>query len=151
MSEFLVYNTLLLRILLSLSIDTYMDNASIKDNIRKIRKSKRLTQEEMAHKLGISLTAYRDLERGDTSIVNTNLLKVADELEISSEELLLGYQPVQMEGPVLEDVRQEYGSRINILERRISDLEKLVFSLEETISTKNEIIAMLRKSLAEDK
>lgn len=128
-----------------------MDNASIKDNIRKIRKSKRITQEGMAHKLGISLTAYRDFERGETAIVNTNMQKVAEHLDVSQEELILGYQPTQMEGPVLEDVRQEYGSRINTLERRISDLEKLVCSLEETISTKNEIIAMLRKSLAEDK
>ena len=41
-----------------------MDNNSIKENIRKIRKSKGLTQEEMAHRMGISLTAYRDLEKG---------------------------------------------------------------------------------------
>ena len=34
---------------------------------------------------------------------------------------------------------------------QIADLEKLVSSLEETISSKNEIITMLRKSLGEDK
>lgn len=49
------------------TMDWIMDNNSIKDNIRRIRKSRKLTQEDMAHKLGISLTAYRDLERGNTS------------------------------------------------------------------------------------
>jgi len=105
----------------------------------------------MALKLGISLTAYRDLEKGETSIVNTNLNKVADILDTSAEELVLGYRPLQMQGPGLEDIKEEYGSRVSVLERRIADLEKLVVSLEETISTKNEIIAMLKKTLDEEK
>lgn len=128
-----------------------MDNTSIKQNIRNIRKSRKLTQEEMAYRMGISLTAYRDLEKGETSIVNSNLIKVAELLDTSSEELVLGYRPVQMEGPGLEDVREEYLERMSVLEKRITDLEKLIGSLEETISTKNEIITMLKKSLGEDK
>lgn len=128
-----------------------MDNTSIKKNIRNIRKSRKLTQEEMAYRMGISLTAYRDLEKGETSIVNANLLKVAELLDTSSEELVLGYRPAQMEGPGLEDIREEYLSRMKTLEKRISDLEKLIGSLEETICTKNEIITMLKKSLGDDK
>lgn len=128
-----------------------MDNRSIKQNIRSARKSRKLTQEDMAHRLGISLTAYRDMEKGDTSIVNTNLNKVADILTTSAEELVLGYRPIQMQGPGVEDIKEEYGSRVSVLERRIADLEKLVVSLEETISTKNEIIAMLKKTLDEEK
>ena len=128
-----------------------MDNTSIKQNIRNIRKSRKLTQEEMAYRMGISLTAYRDLEKGETSIVNANLLKVAELLDTSSEELVLGYRPIQMEGPGLEDVREEYLERMSVLEKRITDLEKLIGSLEETISTKNEIITMLKKSLGEEK
>ena len=101
--------------------------------------------------MGISLTAYRDLEKGETSIVNANLLKVAELLDTSSEELVLGYRPIQMEGPGLEDVREEYLERMSVLEKRIIDLEKLIGSLEETITTKNEIITMLKKSLGEEK
>jgi transcriptional regulator with XRE-family HTH domain len=126
-----------------------MDNTSIKNNIRRIRKARKITQEEMAHRLGISVTAYRDFEKGGTSIVNGNVMKLASLLETSTEELVLGYRPSQIEGTVLEDVRQEYGARIGTLERRIADLEKLVDSLEETISTKNEIIKMLKKRLGE--
>ena len=99
----------------------------------------------------MSLTAYRDLEKGDTSIVNAHLQKIAKLLDTSSVDLVLGYRPIQMEGPRLEDIRDEYIERVSVLEKRISDLEKLVNSLEETISTKNEIITMLKKSLDMDK
>ena len=128
-----------------------MDNSTIKDNIRRIRKASRLTQEDMAHKLDISLTAYRDLEKGNTSIVNANVMKIAQLLDTSAEELVLGYHPVQAPGKLLEEMRSEYGGRISTLERRIADLEKLVESLEETIKTKNEIITMLKNKLAEEK
>ncbi len=124
-----------------------MDNSTIKDNIRKIRKSRRMTQEEMAHGMDISLTAYRDLEKGRTSIVNDNLAKIASLLNTSSEELVLGYRPVQAEGRQIEDVQAEYGERITVLQRRIADLEELVKTLKESIETKNEIITMLKKSL----
>jgi transcriptional regulator with XRE-family HTH domain len=128
-----------------------MDNSSIKDNIRKIRKARRLTQEEMALQLGMSLTAYRDLEKGSTSILNSNLHKIASLLDTPTEEIVLGYRPSQMEGADLKEVQQEYSDRISVLERRIGDLEKLTHSLEETIRSKNEIISMLKKRLGEDK
>ncbi len=128
-----------------------MDNLTIKENIRKIRKSRRLTQEEMAHMLDISLTAYRDLEKGDTNIINSNIMKIASLLETSMEELVLGYVPAQAEGRQLEDIQAEYGGRLAVMERRIADLEKLVESLDETIRTKNEIITMLKKHIDENK
>lgn len=128
-----------------------MDNSTIKDNIRRMRKASRLTQEEMANKLDISLTAYRDLEKGSTNIVNANVMKIAQLLDTSTEELVLGYRPVQTPVKLLEDMRSEYGGRISTMERRITDLEKLVQTLEETIKTKNEIIIMLKNRLDEEK
>lgn len=127
-----------------------MDNTSIKNNIRKTRKARKITQEEMAHLLGISVTAYRDFEKGGTSIMNGNVTKVADLLKTSAEELVLGYRPSQIEGVALEDMRKEYKGQIQVLERRVADLEKLVNSHEETISSKNEIIKMLKKRLGVD-
>ena len=127
-----------------------MDNSSIKDNIRKIRKARRLTQEEIPLQLGMSLTAYRDLEKGNTSIINSNLHKIASLLDTPTEEIVLGYRPSQIEGANLKEVQQEYSDRISVLERRIADLEKLACSLEETIRSKNEIISMLKKRLDMD-
>ena len=128
-----------------------MDNSSIKNNIRKVRMAKKLTQEEMAGRLNISLTAYRDLEKGSTNLMNSNLIRIAELLDTSTEEIMLGYRPVQAPGKLLEDVRSEYGGRIETMERRIADLERLVKSLEETINTKNEIISMLRKAASAEK
>jgi transcriptional regulator with XRE-family HTH domain len=127
-----------------------MDNSSIKDNIRKVRMARNITQESMADRLDISLTAYKALEKGKTKIVNANVIKMAQLLETSTEELVLGYHPVQAPGQLLEDVRTEYGGRIKALERRIEDLERLVKTLEDTISTKNEVISMLKKSASEN-
>ncbi len=128
-----------------------MDNISIKDNIRKIRKARKLTQEDMAHKLGISLTAYRDFEKGNTMILHGNLPKIASCLDTPTEEIVLGYRPAQIEGTDLKEIQAEYTGKINILERRIADLEKLVKAQEESIASKNEIIAMLKKRLDENK
>lgn len=124
-----------------------MDNTSIKNNIRKIRKERKLTQEEMAHHLGISLTAYRDFEKGSTSILNGNLHKIASLLDTPAEEIVLGYRPSQIEGTNLQEVQEEYSGKIDVLERRIRDLEKLVRSHEEIISSKDEIIAMLKRRI----
>ena len=72
-----------------------MDNLTIKQNIRKARKKRNITQEEMADRLGISLTAYRDLEKGGTSVVHGKVIKMAELLETSTEEIVLGYRPSQ--------------------------------------------------------
>ena len=122
-----------------------MDNTSIKENIRKIRKQRKMTQEDMAHLLGISVTTYRDLERGNTSIMNAHVLKIAELLETSTEEVVLGYRPVQVPGKRLEEIQAEYSDKINALETEIEYLRKLVKSLEEALAAKNQVIEMLQK------
>lgn len=128
-----------------------MDNITIKENIRKIRKARKMTQEEMALQLGISITAYRDLEKGSTSILNGNVLKLAELLDTPTEELVLGYRPSQIESATLKEVRDEYSEKLEVMNRRIDDLEKLVVSYEEIIKSKNEIISMLKKRLGEER
>ncbi|MBE6250402.1 MAG: helix-turn-helix domain-containing protein [Bacteroidales bacterium] len=128
-----------------------MDNSSIKENIRKIRKARKVTQEEMALQLGLSITAYRDLEKGNTSILNGNIHKIADLLDTPTEEIVLGYRPSQMGAGSLREIQAEYSGKIDILLRRIQDLEKIIASNEEIIRSKNEIISMLKKRLGEER
>lgn len=128
-----------------------MDNNSIKDNIRKVRKVRKVTQEEMAHRLGLSITAYRDLEKGSTSLLNSNVHRIASLLETSAEEIVLGYRPAQIEGVDTRTLQEEYSGKLDLLKKRISDLEKLVASHEETIRSKNEIISMLKKRIEESR
>lgn len=134
-----------------------MDNTSIKKNIRKARIARKITQDEIAFQLGISANAYRDFEKGGTAIFNGNLYKIAEILNISLEELLLGFLPVQMELNLLEEARSKYGNEVSVLEQRVVSLETLVATLmatiedkNEIISTKNEIIKLQKKRLGED-
>ena len=127
-----------------------MDNNSIKENIRNIRKRNGMTQEEMAHRIGISLTAYRDLEKGATAIFNSNIYRIAELTGLSTEEVVLGYRP-DVQDDRIDDEQVEYSHRMESLMTRISDLEKIVASLEETIDSKNEIIAMLKKNIDGDR
>lgn len=122
-----------------------MNNSTIKENLRKIRKERRITQEDMAFRLGISLTAYRDLERGNTSMVNASLIRSAQLLETSTEEIVLGYKPAQLSTRKLEEMESQYSGRISELEKEVEYLRKLVNSLEETVTTKNQVIEMLQK------
>ena len=126
-----------------------MDNLTIKQNIRKARTKRRITQEEMAARLGISLTAYRDLEKGGTSVMHGNIIRMAELLDTSAEEIVLGYHPSELEAGTLEDVRIQYGNQICILEEKINDQRKLISTLEAQIADKNEIIKMLKKRLGE--
>ena len=128
-----------------------MDNNSIKDNVCKFRKQRKMTQEEMADLLGISITAYRELEKGSTSMMNQHILKMARITNTPTEEIVLGYMPAQIANPgKLRDLQAEYEEKIKERDRRIAELEKMVSYLEETIATKNEIITMLKKSFGED-
>ena len=125
-----------------------MDNSSIKENIRRARLMCKMTQEELADILGISLTAYRDLEKGPTAIINANITKIADATGSTVEEIMLGFRPMPSDGR-LEEVQAEYGRHESILQTRISDLERLVCSLKDTIACKDEIITMLKKNIDE--
>ena len=126
-----------------------MDNFSIKNNIRRTRKEKGLTQEEMAHLLNMSLTAYRDLEKGATNMLNSNISRIVEITDSSVEEIVLGYRPLSDDKILkeFEDYKAEYGNREEALKTRIKDLEKIVASLEEIVVVKNEIINMLKKNI----
>jgi pyruvate carboxylase subunit B len=135
-----------------ISVQSMLKNAGFdvpEINMEAYMEARKLTQEEMALQLGISITAYRDLEKGSTSILNSNVYRIADLLDTPTEEIVLGYRPTQAEGATLQEMQQEYSGKVETLERRILDLEKLVASHEETIRSKNEIISMLKKRLGE--
>lgn len=133
-----------------------MDNISVKKNISRTRENLRITQEEMAEKLGISRNTYRSIEKGQTKLVNEHLDRIASILETSAEELVLGYAPERHGQAMLGEIQEEYEFRlkekdrahaeqIGKLESTIRELNEKVRLLEELIDTKNEIISMLRK------
>jgi len=62
-------------------------------NIRAARKAARLTQEQMAEELGMSVLSYGKLERGCQSISLERLARIAEVLDVTVYELLDGAIP----------------------------------------------------------
>lgn len=53
-----------------------MTHRNIGVQVKKLRKSKGLGRDEFAHKLGLSVEAYKNLERGRKEIDDALLLKI---------------------------------------------------------------------------
>lgn len=148
----------------NLSFITYyssviMDNASIKENIIRIRTEKGISQDEMARALGISRNSYRSIEKGLTCLINKRLGEIAKILEAPVEELALGYQPIESEER-LEDIRLTYkrnadnmksatDARIAELERTIASQKETIANLQDLVESKTEIISLLKRNMKE--
>ena len=132
-----------------------MDNASIKENIFRIRTEKGLSQDEMARKLGVVRNTYRKIEKGDIRLISEHVSELAEIFGIS-EELILGYKPAEDSG-MMEDARAEYDTRIaaltsayeNTISRLRSEIESRdaeIRDLRSMIEDKNEIISLLKRN-----
>ena len=67
-----------------------LDESTLRENLKKARKSFDYTQSELAESIGISVTAYQKLEKGKTRILNKNFSKCAEVLGVSLAELVNG-------------------------------------------------------------
>jgi len=127
------------------------------ENIQRIRQEKKISQKEIAEKLGISRTAYANLEKGRTRIVNEHVEKFAEITGVSTAELVLGYkipenlntlEKAQAEyGRKRKEIIDEYELRIEKLNETIADLEQKVSDLRELVDTKNDLINFYRAEL----
>lgn len=138
-----------------------MNNYSVKKNISQKRKASGISQTEMADKLGLSRTAYRNIEMGDTRLISDKVEDIARLLDVTAEELVLGYKPSENMAMRFNDIEHEfeeersaiirqYESEMNRLENTIDTLNSYITALKDTLLTKDEMIAMLKKKLADD-
>ncbi len=132
-----------------------MDNDSIKGNIIRRRTEEGISQDEMARRLDISRTSYRNIERGKSRIISRRLPDIARQLNISEEELVLGYKPSAGQSR-LEELKVKYNEDLagvkSGLEARIAELEAavamrdaLIANLNELVRSKDEIISLLKR------
>lgn len=127
---------------------TTMDTTTVKGNIQRVRKDLRLTQAEMASKLGISRTAYRNFEKGETKVFSDHITKMATLSGKTEEELVLGYTPRNLaDGELRElhnyreqirDIRKEY-------ENKLREKDMIIAAQETSISTLKEMVALVNK------
>ena len=102
------------------------------ERLKESRKQARLTQVEIAEKLGISQPAYASWERGTKKPTQENLIKIAQTLSVTVDYLV---------GNVDEEITNKELDNIEILFRKnsegLSDDEKVVF--------RNELIAFMEE------
>jgi transcriptional regulator with XRE-family HTH domain len=68
---------------------------NLAERIRTARKARQLSQEEIAHRAGLSLRAYRSLERGEAVDPHYSTLnKLAEGLGVPVRELLEDERPL---------------------------------------------------------
>ena len=65
-----------------------MDYYKIGQRIRKFRKANNLSQEQLAEKIGISVTHLSHIETGNTKLSLQVLVNIADCLSVHTDELL---------------------------------------------------------------
>lgn len=136
-------------------MDTKTDYPSIfQQNAVKLRKERRMTQEDVAREIGVSRISYSKLERGETRILNEGVEKLARLFDVSEDELLFGARKGADSGATaLEEGDVPYGSaalqrQLVSMEREIALLKDLVGTLQETIESQREMIALLREKKA---
>ncbi|MBQ5978477.1 MAG: helix-turn-helix transcriptional regulator [Bacteroidales bacterium] len=121
--------------------ETIMDESTIRENLRKAREGRGLTQADMADSLDISVTAYQKIESGKTRILNKNFSKCAEALGVSMTELVVGYVPVKDAAATLEDMRESFGMRLRVQEngyiQEIQERDREIARLKEIIKDKD--------------
>lgn len=136
-----------------------MNDEMIKDTIRRIRKSLNLTQGEVAERAGISRLTYNCIEMGSLSLISDRLAQIAETLDTSVEQLLLGYIPAEMEICMkrqeiketaearINGVEEKYKSKVLSLKRTLAEKEEIIVTLGETFALKDELIEMSKARL----
>lgn len=118
-----------------------MDNTNFQENAVKLRKERKLTQQEVADRLGISRIAYSKLERGETRLVNESAEKLAELFDMPAGELIYGSRLGERDIP--------YGSQTDLAakDREIALQNDVIRSLQETLEYQRQLIRMLQEKL----
>lgn len=97
--------------------------------IRKWRKSKGLSQENMAVDLGISQTAYTNLENGHTQMTVERLILIARLLDKDIVDFFIDLQKetvTQDNDLIGDDMNHKLHKRIALLKEEINSIERLI-------------------------
>lgn len=109
---------------------------NVGENIKRIREIKRLTQESVAKSLGMSVTAYGNIERGDADLNFKKLAEIAEALEVDEMEIVNYGNEIYNQ--TLHD--HAIGKAQNVYQ-----MDKELF--EKMMKDKDEEIAFLREQL----
>ena len=112
-------------------------NTLVGEKIRKLRKQKGLSQEQVADHLHISQSAYARMESGNSHSWASYIAPISNLFEIQPEELL-------KQENIIVNQNQQGGNGAFII-NQLS--EKLIEQYEQRLKDKDEIIAILKEQL----
>ncbi|MBO4466309.1 MAG: helix-turn-helix transcriptional regulator [Bacteroidales bacterium] len=135
-----------------------MSNKKVKKNIAEVRNSMKLTQAEMAKKIGISRQAYINLESGKTSVINKQITKMAERCGLPEEKILFGYSVEELSSNMLHEseahkeqlntVIKEKDDEIEALKEKLDILTQLIFAERQTVKTQIQLVDEMKTRIA---
>jgi transcriptional regulator with XRE-family HTH domain len=112
-----------------------MNSIKIGQQIRRIRQSKDLSQENIASELDITKGAFSKIERGATNVPITRLLQIAEVLEVDITEFFTDSKAPK----ISEEPKTQYGFATK------SDFEELVKMIKEVTQEVHNLKATVQK------
>ena len=125
----------------------------INEKIRQLREQHQLSQENMADKLGVSVTGYAKIERGE---VRSNLPRLEQISEVFDMDIceLLSYgesEKVYFNNSVTESTNSNnflFAVGNDNLEKAIQQLQLIISHKDELLAQKDKIILGLEREIA---
>ena len=128
----------------------------INEKIRQLREQHQLSQENMADKLGMSVTGYAKIERGE---VRSNLPRLEQISEVFDMDIceLLSYgesEKVYFNNSVTESTNSNNSNNLlfavcnDNLEKAIQQLQLIISHKDELLAQKDKIILGLEREIA---
>ncbi len=124
----------------------------INEKIKAIRESQSLTQENMADKLGMSVTGYAKIERGETRSNLPRLEQISKVFDMDIYELLSYGENGQI---YFNHSDNTFGDKNNFsfaighndLQEEVKHLQLIISHKEEMLEQKDELINSLKREL----
>jgi transcriptional regulator with XRE-family HTH domain len=124
-----------------------MNEELILEKIRKLRVLKDIKQFDIAKQLGISESAYGNLERGETELTLSKLKKIAEILRVPALSFLDGTANYVIENgnesPLALHNSSVVTSDKELVEQLLASKNKEVFAKDEIIATLKEYIYII--------
>ena len=113
---------------------------------------------EMATIMGISFNAYRNIEKGDTVLIDSIVFKMAEWARVSPEEIILGYNPypanngeLMNSGSLHENsvYSDDPTQRLEWQKNEIDLLKAIATEKGDSINSLESLVALLEERLGE--
>ncbi len=107
-----------------------LDYTIIGQRLKKARKAKKMTQEELAEKLDVSIAFLSRIERGNSQVNLKRLVQICEILEVSPGEILNGVSSKSS-----QYLDSEFAS---LLKDCSSEQQKLIYDIAKVVARKED-------------